>query len=308
MHKEKNFISAVVYLQNDEQKVEPFFDMLYRQLSARFEYYEVVCVNDGCKDKTVEKVKAFCAAKDDLPVTIVNMSLSQGLELAMNAGLDMAIGDFVYEFDTLNITYPEELILEVYDKALTGFDIVGANPGKSRNLFSRLFYSLFNWASPSPYPLQTEAFRLISRRGINRVHAISGLLYYRKAAYAASGLKVTGLVYTPVSNMPEEREQTRFTRAIDSLALYTNTGYKLSFYIAAAMLALTLFEVLYTVYVYFFLHIAVAGWATTMLVISAGFFGLFLILTLAMKYLSLLLELVFKNQKYLVEGIEKLQK
>ena len=52
----------------------------------------------------------------------------------------------------------------------------------------------------------------------------------------------------------------------------------------------------------------VAGWTTTMFVITVGFAGLFAVLTIAVKYLSLLLELTFKQQKYLVESIEKLQK
>ena len=45
-----------------------------------------------------------------------------------------------------------------------------------------------------------------------------------------------------------------------------------------------------------------------MFVIPVGFAGLFAVLTIVVKYLSLLLELTFKQQKYLVESIEKLQK
>lgn len=40
------------------------------------------------------------------PLTILNMSLHQGVEQAMNAGLDAAIGDFVFEFDSLDTPYP----------------------------------------------------------------------------------------------------------------------------------------------------------------------------------------------------------
>mgnify|MGYP002579730023 CR=1 FL=1 len=52
----------------------------------------------------------------------------------------------------------------------------------------------------------------------------------------------------------------------------------------------------------------VEGWTTTMFVITVGFSGLFAVLTIVVKYLSLLVDLVFKQQKYLVESIEKLQK
>lgn len=43
-----------------------------------------------------------------------------------------------------------------------------------------------------------------------------------------------------------------------------------------------------------------------MLVLTLGFFGVFLILAIVLKYLSLLVDLVFRHQKYLVESVEKL--
>ena len=52
----------------------------------------------------------------------------------------------------------------------------------------------------------------------------------------------------------------------------------------------------------------IEGWTTTMLVLTLGFFGVFLILAVVLRYLTLLVDLVFKHQRYLVEGIEKIQK
>ena len=72
-------------------------------------------------------------------------------------------------------------------------------------------------------------------------------------------------------------------------------------------LALALAELVYTLIIFATGH-PVAGWTTTMFVITVGFAGLFAVLTIVVKYLSLLLELTFKQQKYLVESIEKLQK
>ena len=95
-NKEKNFVSAVVYLHDCAGQVEPFFDRLLAQLEEHFTYYEIVAVNDGCTDDTVARLKAFAAAKMEKPLTILNMSLHQGVEQAMNAGLDAAIGDFVF--------------------------------------------------------------------------------------------------------------------------------------------------------------------------------------------------------------------
>ena len=60
-------------------------------------------------------------------VNVVHMSFFQGLESAMNAGRDIAIGDFVYEFDDIFVDYEPELIMEVYREMLCGNDIVAAS-------------------------------------------------------------------------------------------------------------------------------------------------------------------------------------
>lgn len=309
MAKEQNFVSAVVYLQNCEERVVPFLQMLQRQFSQHFEHFEIVCVNDACTDGTTAAVKTFCDEQGAFPLTLVNMSTRQGLEMAMNAGLDMAIGDFVFEFDSTEILYDEELVWQAYGTALRGgYDIVCATPGKSRSFFSGLFYRVFNWASPSIYDLQTDVFHLLSRRAINRVHAVNSTLYYRKAAYASSGLKVCNMPFTPKASLAGSKENAKVSHAVDNLLLYTAAGYKISFGFALAMLGATVFEILYTLYFYFVLQQTVAGWATTMLVLSFGLFGVFTLLAIVIKYLSLLLELTFKNQKYLIESIERIQK
>ena len=73
------------------------------------------------------------------------------------------------------------------------------------------------------------------------------------------------------------------------------------------MMLVAVAELVYTLVVFATGH-PVAGWTTTMFVITLGFAGLFAVLTIVVKYLSLLLSLVFKQQKYLVESVEKLQK
>ena len=72
------------------------------------------------------------------------------------------------------------------------------------------------------------------------------------------------------------------------------------------MLAGTLVELFYTLTVYLGGGQPIEGWTTTMLVLTLGFFGVFLILAIVLKYLSLLVDLVFRHQKYLVESVEKL--
>lgn len=301
--KEKNFVSAVVYLHNEKDQVVDFFQQLDRSLAEHFTYYELIAVNDGCTDDTELVLKQWAQQNLNAPLTILNMSLRQGLEPAMNAGLDAAIGDFVFEFDNIRTKFAPALIWQAYQKSLTGFDVVSVCPNHMR-LSSRMFYSLFNRFSNSRYELETDVFRLVSRRAINRVHAISNDLAYRKAAYAASGLACACIHF---EGKAITEEDARVDKAMDSLALYTDAGYRISLAISLVMMVLTLVALVYTIVIWWTGN-PIQGWTTTMLVLSAGFSGVFFILTVAVKYLNLLVQLVFKKQNYLIEGIEKLQK
>ena len=301
-NKEKNFVSAVVYLHNDGTRAAEFCALLVQELEAHFDQYELVAVDDACTDDTVPLLRQF-AANMVKPLTILHMSLYQGLEAGMNAGLDAAIGDDVYEFDSTRHPYEPSMVFAAYQTALKGNDIVSVCPSRTTG-GSGLFYKVFNASSHSAYKLRTDAFRLVTRRAINRVHASSEHLPYRKAAYAASGLKMADLEFDGV--LPNT-EQGRWNLAMDSLALYTDAGFKASTGITMFMMILALAELLYTVVVFATGH-PIEGWTTTMLVLTVGFAGLFAVLTILVKYLSLLLDLTFKKQKYLVESIEKIQK
>ena len=301
-NKEKNFISAVVYLHNDGARAVEFFRRLTEVLDASFEQYELVAVDDACTDDTIPALRAWAAGLEK-PLTVLHMSLHQGLELAMNAGLDAAIGDYVYEFDSCEMPYSMDLVVKAYRTALSGSDIVSVCPNRTAGS-SRMFYRIFNANSNSAYRLRTDAFRLVSRRAINRVHASSENLPYRKAAYAASGLKMTDLEFD--GRLTDHGEH-RFNLAMDSLALYTDAGFRLSAGIAIFMMVLALAELAYTLIIFCTGH-PIEGWTTTMFVLTLGFAGLFAVLTIVIKYLSLLVDLTFKKQRYLIESIEKIQK
>ena len=301
-NKEKNFISAVVYLHNDGVRAVKFFKLLTEQLDAHFEQYELIAVDDACTDDTVSLLRDW--ARDlTKPLTFLHMSLFQRLEPCMNAGLDASIGDYVYEFDTTDTPYPADMIFAAYQTALTGSDIVSVCPNRT-NGSSRLFYGVFNANSHSAYRLRTDAFRLVSRRAVNRVHASSEHLPYRKAAYAASGLKMTDLTF---EGRIIDKGAGRFSLAADSLTLYTDAGFKFSAGITLIMMALALAELVYTLVIFATGH-PVEGWTTMMFVLTLGFAGVFAVLAIIVKYLSLLVDLIFKKQKYLIESVEKIQK
>ena len=94
---EKKFVSVVVYLYNDEENIEEFMTSVLPKVEESFEHYEAIFVDDKSDDETVSKIKEIASTNSfGGMISIVKMENYQGLEASMNAGRDIAIGDFVY--------------------------------------------------------------------------------------------------------------------------------------------------------------------------------------------------------------------
>lgn len=309
-NKESNFVSAVVYLHEGERHVYEFLQMLGSVLEANFNKYELICVNDDAGSEVLDGVYRYKKEKEQAIVSIIQMGFFHGLEASMNAGIDLSIGDFVFEFDSCYADYDKELIMDVYHKALNGFDIVAALPPKNQSrLSSRAFYAVYNCFSHGEGKLATQRFQIISRRAINRTLAYSKTIPFRKAVYASCGLKIYDMDYVPktqgVTGTRLEDAQKKNT-AVDALILFTDLAYKVSISLSILMAVLMVIAGIYVIVVYLGVNKPVEGWTAIMLLMSAGFFATFLLLTIAIKYLDVLLRLVFKRQKYLIASIEKL--
>lgn len=308
--KEKNFISAVLYAHNADKDIRATLEKLYSVLEANFDHYEIICVNDASTDQTRQEISTFSKALNTAVISVINMSSFQGIELSMNAGVDLAIGDFVYEFDSVIMDYDVQLITDVYRKALDeGCDIVAAVPEHTSGKASRFFYKIFNRYSLSNTPIQQEVFRILSRRAINRVKSLNRTLVYRKAVYATCGLRTAAVRYDNQKrkrDLNAEEKANRIDLAADSLILFTNAVQKLSLYICIFFLGTTVIIGIYTWGAYFSAHKPVEGWTPLMLFLSIGFFGIFLILTVTLQYLSVILRLVYKKRQYLIESIDKI--
>ena len=303
MNKEHNFVSAVVYIEDGGKETLGFLRALSSCLDKHFLQYEIVVVNTVGEQGNIRALKEW--AKDvSQPMTMVNMSARQPHEQCMNAGLDITIGDYIYEFDAAIMSYPQEMIYQAYETAMKGNDIVTVCPKQEKGS-SRLFYSIFNRHSGSSNKLRTDTFRLVSRRALNRVHAINENLPYRKAAYAACGLKSAELEFASASGRQTTKSQAPTELALDSLILYTDFGYRFSLGFSTIMLFGTIAMGIYALASYLIGH-PISGWTTIMLALTAGLTGVFAVLTMVLKYLTLILKLIFQKQKYLVESVEKL--
>ncbi len=228
-NKEKNFMSAVLYVHNDEAVLADFLRTVMGVLEDNFEHSEIICVNDHSQDDSAGVVREISKGAESATVTVLNMSYFHGIEAAMNAGMDLAIGDFVLEFDACVPDFEASEIMRVYRRSLEGYDIVSASPDTRQRFTSSLFYRVFNRFTDFPYQLGTERFRVLSRRVINRISSMNKTVPYRKAVYANCGLKTANIRYRATgahgTKKDESERRYRTDLAINSMILFTGLGY-----------------------------------------------------------------------------------
>lgn len=314
MAKEKNFVSAVIYIHNAEKRINKYLTSLVETLENNFEHSEIICVNDCSCDSSVSIIKEVSKKAVSTSVSILHMSHYHGLEMAMNAGVDLAIGDFVFEFDTTFLDYDSREIMSVYKKSLEGYDIVSASPMRTQKITSQMFYKIYQRFAKISYEMQTESFRILSRRVINRINSMHKEIPYRKAVYYNCGLKTIVMKYEEkkqegMNGCKASKEEEKYRRrlAVDTLILFTDLGYRFSIGMAIFMVFVAVFMLIYSCVVYI-MSTPVAGWTTTILFLSIAFFGLFVIFTIVIKYLQILVDLLYRRKRYSFEGIEKLTK
>jgi dolichol-phosphate mannosyltransferase len=306
--KQKQFMSVVLYMYNNEEEVKAFLPLITKTMTDNFEHFEIICVDDKSKDKCVKFVRDFVDTMDERQnTTILEMSSHQGLEMSMNAGVDLAIGDLIFEFDNIGNNYTPGLIMDAYQKAISGFDVVSVVPKKVKGFISKAFYHLYNWGlNNHENPITHEDFRIVSRRALNRIKAVNHYIPYRKALYSQCGLPASKITYSASKHIQKESVNNRINLALETLILFTNTIQKLSLFICLLFAAITIGVGIYIVYVYFGVNRPVEGWTPMMGFLTLGFFGLFLLFSLIFKYLSVILNTIFIKQWYSIKSIEKL--
>jgi dolichol-phosphate mannosyltransferase len=303
--KAKQFVSSVLYIFNNKENLQTFFPTLIDTLTKNFENHEIICVDDGSEDGSVEFVREFMKnLPDHHTITVVKMGRHQGVEFSMNAGADLAIGDMIFEFDTIDADFDKKFIMEAFCKNLAGYDIVSAVPRKTCGFFSQMFYRVYNWGGGGE--LYRVGFRVVSRRALNRIKATNCYIPYRKALYAKSGLAMTKIYYNSDIQRKKEYTDERMGLALEVLILFTETVQKISLFISLFFAFIAIGVGVYIVMAYFGTRKPVEGWTPIMGFLVLGFFGMFLLFSLVFEYLSVILRTVFIKQRYAVESVEKL--
>jgi len=173
--KSDRLLSVIVPAYNEAGVLEIFHKRLTPVLAGLPMATEVIYINDGSTDQTLEVLQAL--RRGDPAIGIVDLSRNFGKEIAMAAGLDCARGDAVVVIDA-DLQDPPELIPELVKHWQAGYDGVYAvrlsREGESwlKKTTAHFFYRIINRLSRVPIPEDTGDFRLLSRRAVDSLNKL----------------------------------------------------------------------------------------------------------------------------------------
>jgi len=191
-------LSIVVPMYNEEESIGRFFEVLLPVLDRMDLRYEMVCVDDGSTDTTLEKLVAYHVSNPNIKV--ISLSRNFGKEIALTAGMDHAAGAAVVLIDA-DLQDPPELIGELMDKWREGYDVVYATrkerlgEGWLKRFTADVFYRLYNSLSPVPMPRNTGDFRLLDRRVVDALSKLPERNRFMKGLFAWVGFRSTCVHY-----------------------------------------------------------------------------------------------------------------
>lgn len=194
----QTLISIVIPVLNEEESVDPFVDAVAPLLDATGASWELIFVDDGSTDQTINILLA--RRQRNPQIRIVKLSRNFGKEAALAAGLDHAAGDMVAVMD-VDMQDPPELLTEMVARWREGYDVVygrrvqRTNDSALKRMTARRFYKLFNQISDAPIPDNVGDFRLMDRSVVEALKRLPERVRFMKGLFSWVGFKSIAVDY-----------------------------------------------------------------------------------------------------------------
>jgi glycosyltransferase involved in cell wall biosynthesis len=192
-------LSLVVPFFNEEEMIGQFFARVIPELEripgVRF---EIVCVNDGSRDRTLEQLVA--ASRQDGRVRVIDLTRNFGKEAALTAAINEARGDLIVPFDA-DLQDPPNVIARLVDKWREGYDVVLARrvDRDSDSLLKKWtalgFYHFHNDVADVKIPENVGDFRLFTRAVCDALKALPESCRFMKGLFAWVGYRTAVVDY-----------------------------------------------------------------------------------------------------------------
>jgi polyisoprenyl-phosphate glycosyltransferase len=196
---QRPLVSIVTPFYNEGEGVKHFYQVMAQTMEKLPDFdFEIVCVDDGSRDNTLEQL--ITISQTDPRVTVLEFSRNFGKEPAMTAGIDATSGDCVIPIDA-DLQDPPALITEMLKKWQEGAEVVLAkrvdrsSDSYAKRTTALMFYRLHNALSNLKIPENVGDYRLMDRVVVDALKQLPERQRFMKGLFAWVGFKTDTVEY-----------------------------------------------------------------------------------------------------------------
>ena len=273
---ENQKISVIIPMYNEELVIEECYKRLKENITKLKKYdYELIFINDGSKDKTLEKIKEL--AKQDTNLKIVSFSRNFGHQAAVTAGLKEVTGDAIVIIDA-DLQDPPESIPDMVKLWEAGNEVIYGKR-KSRKgesyfkLFTaKMFYKTLNALSDVEIPQDTGDFRLVDRKVVDTINKLPEHNKFLRGLFSWVGYKQVPYEYERQERFAGKTKyplNKMLKLASDGIISFSTKPLKLVGALGIISIIISIAILLYALISYAYkLNQLTAGWTSIMVAIT----------------------------------------
>lgn len=275
--------SIIVPMYNEEEVIHESYKRLTKVMESTNESYEIIFINDGSRDKTLEIAEELC--QKDKHLKVINFSRNFGHQIAVTAGMEYSSGQAVVIIDA-DLQDPPEVILQMIAKWKEGYDVVYGRRLKRKGetffkkITAKLFYRFLDSMTSVTMPVDTGDFRLIDRKVCDTMNSLTEKNRYVRGLVSWVGYKQTAVEYVREERFAGETKyplKKMLKLAADAIMSFSYKPLKIAGFVGALLSVFSFIYLIIIIWQRLFTNTTVTGWAS-ILAVMLFFNGVTLIL------------------------------
>lgn len=268
-------ISFVIPCYNEENNVKPMYDLVLDRCKDTKEKFEIIFVNDGSKDKTIDNLRKIVEDSRE-NVRVIDFSRNFGKESAIFAGLENSKGDYVALIDGDLQQDPKYVIEAVkfleenkYFDCVTYFQET-RKEGAFVSFLKKSFYKVINKMTDVNFVENASDFRILRRNMVDSIINMKEYFRFSKGIFSWVGFHCHNLPYEVKdrnSGTTKWGLRKLFKYAFDGIISFTTVPLKLATYVGALSSLLSVVCIIGVIIEKLAFGIDVPGYATIIILL-----------------------------------------
>ena len=269
-------ISVVIPMYYEEEVVNECYSRVKKVLIGLEKYeHEMIFVNDGSKDKTLELLEKIC--EQDKTVKVISFSRNFGHQAAVTAGLQYVSGDCILIIDS-DMQDPPELLVDMLKLWEEGNEVIYAKrkirkgESKFKLLTAKMFYKILNGLSDVEIPKDTGDFRLVDRSVVDVINNMPEHNKFLRGLFSWVGFKQQPIEYERQERFAGKTKyplKKMLKLAADGIISFSTKPLKIIGGIGIVSIFISFIILIYAILSYIFAwNDLTAGWTSLMVAIT----------------------------------------